>query len=257
MPIATLQDSVPEQHRLAKPNGASNGSVEPAWRPARVQDDALRTTEFAFDTVEEALTAFSRGEAVVVMDDERRENEGDLIISASQCSVEAMAWMIKHTSGYICISLPEERLNELEIPMMVPENQERHKTAYTITVDYKHGTTTGISAHDRSLTVRKLVDPTSTASDFSRPGHMVPLRAQNGGVLERRGHTETGVDLCALTNQPLGGVLCELVNDDALGTMARRDDCRAFADRWGLKMISVDMLAQYRRAMESGGAATS
>lgn len=257
MPIATLQDSVPEQHRLAKLNGAHNGSVDPAWRPVRVQDVALRTTEFAFDTVEEALAAFARGEAVVVMDDERRENEGDLIISASQCSVEAMAWMIKHTSGYICISLPEERLNELEIPMMVPENQERHKTAYTITVDYKHGTTTGISAHDRSLTVRKLVDPTSTASDFSRPGHMVPLRAQNGGVLERRGHTETGVDLCALTNQPLGGVLCELVNDDALGTMARRDDCRSFADRWGLKMISVDMLAQYRRALESGSAATS
>ncbi|KAG1878624.1 3,4-dihydroxy-2-butanone 4-phosphate synthase [Suillus tomentosus] len=213
--------------------------------------------EFSFDTVEDALNAFARGEAIVVMDDERRENEGDLIISASHCSVEAMAWMIKHTSGYICISLPEERLNELEIPMMVPENQERHKTAYTITVDYKHGTTTGISAHDRSLTVRKLVDPTSTASDFSRPGHMVPLRAQNGGVLERRGHTETGVDLCALTNQPLGGVLCELVNDDALGTMARRDDCRSFANRWGLKMISVDMLAQYRKAMESRSIVTS
>lgn len=258
MPIAMVQDSVvPEHHRSAKANGARNGSIDPVWRPAQVEDVTLGTTEFSFDTVEEALIAFARGEAVVVMDDERRENEGDIIISASQCSVEAMAWMIKHTSGYICISLPEERLNELEIPMMVPENQERHKTAYTITVDYKHGTTTGISAHDRSLTVRKLVDPTSTASDFSRPGHMVPLRAQNGGVLERRGHTETGVDLCALTNQPLGGVLCELVNDDALGTMARRDDCRSFANRWGLKMISVDMLAQYRRAMESRSTATS
>ncbi|KAG1735496.1 GTP cyclohydrolase II [Suillus lakei] len=251
MPTATIQDSVPEHHRPTKVNGAHNDSIDPAWTPAQVQDVTPRTPEFSFDTVEEALIAFARGEAVVVMDDERRENEGDIIISASQCSVEAMAWMIKHTSGYICISLPEERLNELEIPMMVPENQERHKTAYTITVDYKHGTTTGISAHDRSLTVRKLVDPTSTASDFSRPGHMVPLRAQNGGVLERRGHTETGVDLCALTNQPLGGVLCELVNDDALGTMARRDDCRSFANRWGLKMISVDMLVQYRIGMES------
>jgi len=119
------------------------------------------------------------------------------------------------------------------------------------------GTTTGISAHDRSLTVRKLVDPTSAASDFSRPGHMVPLRAREGGVLERRGHTETGVDLCALTNQPLGGVLCELVNDDPLGTMARRDDCRAFADRWGLKMISVEMLVQYRIALESRHTAAS
>ncbi|KAG2110642.1 3,4-dihydroxy-2-butanone 4-phosphate synthase [Suillus discolor] len=257
MPATTVQDSVPEHHRLTKTNGASNGSISPTWIPTQVGDVALRTTEFSFDTVEDALNAFARGEAIVVMDDERRENEGDLIISASHCSVEAMAWMIKHTSGYICISLPEERLNELEIPMMVPENQERHKTAYTVTVDYKHGTTTGISAHDRSLTVRKLVDPTSTASDFSRPGHMVPLRAQNGGVLERRGHTETGVDLCALTDQPLGGVLCELVNDDALGSMARRDDCRSFANRWGLKMISVDMLAQYRKAMESRSTVTS
>lgn len=159
--------------------------------------------------------------------------------------------MIKHTSGYICISLPEERLNELEIPMMVPNNQERHKTAYTVTVDYRHGTTTGISAHDRSLTVRKLVGSTSRASNFSRPGHMVPLRAQQGGIFERRGHTETGVDLCALTNQPLGGVLCELVNYDVFGTMARRDDCRAFADRWGLKMISVEMLVQYRKSRDS------
>ncbi|KAG1723234.1 3,4-dihydroxy-2-butanone 4-phosphate synthase-domain-containing protein [Suillus paluster] len=256
MPTATVQCAVPEHHAPAKANGAAcSGSINPTWIPAQVKDVTPRTT--VFDTVEEALDAFSRGEAIVVMDDERRENEGDIIISASQCSVEAMAWMIKHTSGYICISLPEERLNELEIPMMVPNNQERHKTAYTITVDYKHGTTTGISAHDRSLTVRKLVDPTSTASDFSRPGHMVPLRAQNGGVLERRGHTETGVDLCALTNQPLGGVLCELVNDDALGTMARRDDCRSFADRWGLKMISVEMLVQYRKAMESRDTAIS
>ncbi|KAG0702721.1 GTP cyclohydrolase II [Suillus ampliporus] len=256
MPTAAIQGAVPEYHSPAKVNGACSGPINPTWLPAQAKDITLRTT-FSFDTMEEVLDAFARGEAVVVMDDERRENEGDIIISASQCSVEAMAWMIKHTSGYICISLPKERLDELEIPMMVPNNQERHKTAYTVTVDYKHGTTTGISAHDRSLTVRKLVDPTSAASDFSRPGHMVPLRTQKGGVLERRGHTETGVDLCALTDQPLGGVLCELVNDDVLGTMARRDDCRAFADRWGLKMISVEMLVQYRGAMRSMNAATS
>lgn len=152
--------------------------------------------------------------------------------------------------------------------MMVPHNQERHRTAYTITVDYKHGTqhfalirehasltqhwlgtTTGISAHDRSLTARKLVDPSAIASDFTRPGHMVPLRAREGGVLERRGHTECGIDMCMLTNQPQGGVLCELVNDNEMGTMARRDDCRAFADQWGLKMISVEMLAQYRKSI--------
>jgi 3,4-dihydroxy-2-butanone 4-phosphate synthase len=130
---------------------------------------------------------------------------------------------------------------------MVPDNQERHRTAYTVTVDYKHGTTTGISAHDRSLTARALASPTSLPGDFTRPGHMVPLRAREGGVLTRKGHTESAVDLCSLTGQPIAGVLCELVNDDAQGSMMRRDDCRAFADRWGLKMISVEMLAEWKR----------
>jgi len=132
--------------------------------------------------------------------------------------------------------------------MMVPDNQERHKTAYTVTVDYKHGTTTGISAHDRSTTVRALAAPTSKPDHFTRPGHMVPLRARDGGVLTRNGPTEAAVDLCRLTGQPLAGVLCELVNDDPQGTMARRDDCRAFADRWGLKMISVEMLVEWRKS---------
>jgi 3,4-dihydroxy-2-butanone 4-phosphate synthase len=127
------------------------------------------------------------------------------------------------------------------------------RSAYAIATSYLTnliiliGTTTGISAHDRSLTARALASPTATADDFTRPGHMVPLRAREGGVLTRKGHTESGVDLCLLTGQPPAGVLCELVNDDAQGTMARRDDCRAFADRWGLKMISVEMLAQYKR----------
>jgi len=197
--------------------------------------------------MEEALASFAAGEFLVVTDDEDRENEGDLIISASQCTTEKMAWLIKHSSGYVCIALPPERLETLNIPMMVPDNQERHKTAYTVTVDYKHGTTTGISAHDRSLTVRALASPSAQPSDFTRPGHMVPLRAREGGVLSRKGHTESAVDLCFLTGQPPAGVLCELVNDDDSGTMARRDDCRAFADRWGLKLISVEMLAKWRR----------
>jgi len=228
-------------------NGVSDSSYPVmAIRPTR--------TEFSFDSMEDALSAFSRGEFLVVMDDENRENEGDLIIAASQCSTEKMAWMIKHTSGYICIAMPGGRLEELDIPMMVPNNQDRHRTAYTVTVDYKHGTTTGISARDRALTARSLVSATSTASDFSRPGHLVPLRARPGGVLERKGHTESAVDLCKLTGQPTGGLLCELVNDDLEGTMARRDDCRAFADRWGLKMISVEMLAQWRREHDEVGA---
>ncbi|KXN86558.1 3,4-dihydroxy-2-butanone 4-phosphate synthase [Leucoagaricus sp. SymC.cos] len=219
-------------------------STQP-WRPK--SRDAPKRTAFAFDTVPEALEAFANGEFLVVMDDENRENEGDLIIAGGQCTTEKMAWMIKHTSGYICCALPGSRLEELEIPMMVPDNQDRHHTAYTVTVDYKHGTTTGISAHDRSLTVRALASPSVQPSDFTRPGHMVPLRAREGGVLTRKGHTESSIDLCLLTNQPQAGVLCELVNDDLMGTMARRDDCRAFADHWGLKMISVEMLAEYKR----------
>jgi 3,4-dihydroxy 2-butanone 4-phosphate synthase len=200
--------------------------------------------------MEDALAGFAAGEFLVVMDDENRENEGDLIIAASQCTTEKMAWMIKQTSGYICISLPQERLEALEIPMMFPDNQDPHRTAYTVTVDYKHGTSTGISAHDRALTARALASPSSIASDFSRPGHMVPLRAREGGVLTRKGHTESAIDLCLLTRQPLAGLLCEIVNDDAQGTMARRDDCRAFADRWGIKMISVEMLAQFKRQQQ-------
>jgi len=219
------------------------------WRPKEV--NAPKRTSFAFDTMPEALEAFANGEFLVVMDDENRENEGDLIIAANQCTTEKMAWMIKQTSGYICCALPGARLEELRIPMMVPDNQDNHRTAFTVTVDYKHGTTTGISAHDRSLTVRALASPHVTSNDFTRPGHMVPLCARDGGVLTRKGHTEASVDLCLLTDQPQVAVLCELVNDDAMGTMARRDDCRAFADRWGLKMISVDMLAEWRRGLWS------
>lgn len=155
--------------------------------------------------------------------------------------------------------------------MMVEQNEDPHRTAYTITVDYKHGasltsrslrnpnisfhagTTTGISAHDRALTARALASPHTSPSSLSRPGHMVPLRARPGGVLTRPGHTESGVDLCMLTSLPQAGVLCELVNDDEQGTMMRRDDLRAFADRWGLKMISVEMIQQYRRSLEGAG----
>jgi len=218
--------------------------------PPREQRGRPERESFAFDSMDEALEAFARGEFLVVMDDEGRENEGDLIIAASECSTEKMAWMVRHSSGYICIALPGERLDELKIPMMVSENQDPHRTAYTVTVDYRHGTTTGISAHDRALTARALAHPSSEASSFSRPGHLVPLRARPGGVLERRGHTESAVDLCALAGLPRAGLLCELVEDDESGSMMRRDSCRQFADRWGLKMISVEMLARWRREQE-------
>ena len=134
--------------------------------------------------------------------------------------------------------------------MMVPENEDRHRTAYTVTVDYKHGTTTGISAHDRALTVRALASPSTTAQSFSRPGHMVPLRARPGGVLTRRGHTESALDLCEIAGLPRAGVLCELVEDDEEGSMMRRDGCRRFADRWGLKMISIEQLVRWREERE-------
>lgn len=138
--------------------------------------------------------------------------------------------------------------------MMVPENEDPHKTAYTVTVDYRHGTTTGISAHDRALTARALASPTTTSSSFSRPGHMVPLRARPGGVLTRRGHTESALDLCAIAGLPPAGILCELVEDNEDGSMMRRDACRRFADRWGIKMVSVEMLARWREEHDQTGA---
>ncbi|KAI0763844.1 3,4-dihydroxy-2-butanone 4-phosphate synthase [Trametes elegans] len=231
-------------------------STASSSRPQEVPDAPLRTG-FAFDPIEDAIEAFARGEFLLVMDDEGRENEGDLIIAASAVSTQKMAWLIKHSSGYICIALPGSRLEELQIPMMVPENEDRHRTAYTVTVDYKHGTTTGISAHDRALTARALAAPHATAASFSRPGHMVPLRARERGVLARRGHTESALDLCALAGLPRAGVLCELVEDDEEGSMMRRDACRRFADRWGIKMISVEMLVHWREEKEGVKRASS
>ncbi|GAA5849930.1 hypothetical protein JCM8547_000956 [Rhodosporidiobolus lusitaniae] len=203
---------------------------------------------FQLDPVEDAIAAMARNEFVVVVDDLDRENEGDLIIPAGGITQQQMAWLIRHSSGYICICLPKERLDELEIPMMVTDNKEKHKTAYTVTCDYRHGTTTGISAHDRALTARKLAEQGTKADDFTRPGHLVPLRGVEGGVLTRRGHTEASIDLCRLANLPPAGIICELVKaDDPHGDMARRDDCFAFARYWGLKLISIEQLEQYRR----------
>jgi len=187
---------------------------------------------------------------LVVMDDESRENEGDLIISAANITTEQMAWFIKVTSGFVCICLPAERLDELQLPLMVTHNTETFKTAYTITVDYAFGTTTGISAHDRALTARRIAQG-APANEFNRPGHLVPLRAREGGTLIRKGHTEAAVDLCKLTGLPPAGLVCELVNDDLQGTMARRNDCRAFANKHGLKMITVEMIAEYKQKVES------
>ncbi|KAG0252600.1 hypothetical protein DFQ27_007960, partial [Actinomortierella ambigua] len=148
--------------------------------------------------------------------------------------------------GYVCVPTAPERLEELELPLMVPKNQELMKTAYTVSVDYAHNTTTGISAHDRALTCRSLADPAKKAKDFNRPGHILPLRYAEGGSIRRFGHTEASVDLCKLAGMQPVAVICELVNDD--GTMARRDDCYRFAQEHGIKLVTIADLIQYRKS---------
>lgn len=198
-----------------------------------------------FNTIEDALAALAKGQMIVVVDDEDRENEGDLILAAEHATTEAVAFMVRHTSGMLCVALQGERLDELELPMMVERNSDSMQTAYTVTVDYRHGTTTGISAADRSATIRALVDPQASGADFNRPGHVFPLRAVEGGVLQRPGHTEATVDLTRLAGLRPGGVLAEIVNDD--GSMARRYDLEQFARTHGLLIITIADLVSFRR----------
>jgi 3,4-dihydroxy 2-butanone 4-phosphate synthase/GTP cyclohydrolase II len=199
-------------------------------------------------TVERALAAIARGEMVVVADDVDRENEGDLILAAEKATSAALAFMVRHTSGVICVSLTTERLAELRLPLMVEHNTESHRTAFTVSVDLLHGTTTGISASDRSSTIRALADPNFQAGDFARPGHVFPLRCKSGGVLERPGHTEAAVDLARLAGLQAAGALCEIVNED--GTMARGPQLAAFARKHGLAYVKVSEIIAYRRVHE-------
>lgn len=197
-----------------------------------------------FDSIPEALDAMARGDFVLVVDNEDRENEGDLIVAAENITSEQLAFMVRHTSGLICLAMTGERLDELDIPMMVIDNTEAHKTAFTISIDYIHGTTTGISAHDRARTIRATVDASTKPSDFSRPGHIFPLRYQEGGILVRQGHTEAAADLARLAGLNPSGALCELVNDD--GTMARGESLTDFARRYEIVMVSIDDLVAHR-----------
>lgn len=199
------------------------------------------------DRIELALQAVRRGSIVVVVDDEDRENEGDLVLAAQFATREAIAMMVRYTSGVLCVALPGGRLDDLEIPLMVERNTDSLKTAYTITVDYRHGTTTGISAADRAATIRALVDVDACSGDFNRPGHIFPLRAVKGGVLSRPGHTEATVDLTWLAGLRPGGVLAEVVNDD--GSMARRPQLETFARQHGLPIISIADLIKFRKRM--------
>ena len=197
----------------------------------------------------EALRAFERGEIVVVTDDDGRENEGDLIVAAVHATPEKMAFIVRHTSGIVCTPMPREEAKRLNLAPMVADNDAPHSTAFTISVDYKHGTTTGISADDRTVTVRNLANPNAGAADFVRPGHIFPLVAREGGVLMRSGHTEAAVDLCRLAELPPVGVICELVNDD--GSVMRGPQVHAFAEEHGLREVSVADLIAYRQRKET------
>jgi 3,4-dihydroxy 2-butanone 4-phosphate synthase/GTP cyclohydrolase II len=196
-----------------------------------------------------AIRAFEAGEIVVVTDDDDRENEGDLIVAAVHCTTEKMAFMVRHTSGIVCAPMTAVDAKRLNLAPMVADNDAPHSTAFTVSVDYRHDTTTGISAEERTATVRGLANPNAGAADFVRPGHVFPLIAREGGVLMRSGHTEAAIDLCRLAKLPAVGVLSELMNPD--GTVMRGPQVAAFAAQHELKQVSVAELIAYRQRQES------
>ena len=200
----------------------------------------------AFSTVEDAIAAISRGEIVVVVDDEDRENEGDLIMAADAVTPEKIAFFLAHTSGLICVPLTPERVEQLDLPLMVSTNTEVQRTAFTVSVDFRHGTSTGISASDRAATIKALADPHTRPTDLNRPGHIFPLRYRPGGVLKRAGHTEAAVDLARAAGMSPAGVLCEVVSEDKTG-MARLAELEVFSKKHGLQLISIADLIRYRR----------
>jgi 3,4-dihydroxy 2-butanone 4-phosphate synthase / GTP cyclohydrolase II len=202
------------------------------------------------DSVERAIADIKDGKAVIVVDDEDRENEGDLIFAAQLATPELLAFMVRYTSGYICVPITDADADRLDLPPMFRTNQDRRGTAYTVTVDAREGVTTGISATDRAHTIRLLADPEATAADFSRPGHVVPLRAKAGGVLRRPGHTEAAVDLAVLAGLTPAGVLCEVVSEKDPFGMARAEELRVFADEHDLALISIADLIAHRRRFE-------
>jgi 3,4-dihydroxy 2-butanone 4-phosphate synthase/GTP cyclohydrolase II len=195
------------------------------------------------NTIDEILQDIGEGRIVVLVDDEDRENEGDLIMAAERATPESVAFMIRYTSGIICVPMEEERLARLDLPQMVQANNESHRTAFTVSVDYRFGTTTGVSSSDRAATICALASLSSSPQDFARPGHIFPLRSRKGGVLIRAGHTEAAVDVCRLAGLQPVGVLCEVMNDD--GTMARRPQLEAFAKQHNLKIGTIADLIRH------------
>ena len=207
---------------------------------------------FGRDSVEEAIAAVKRGEMVVVVDDMDRENEGDFIMAADLCTPEQMATIVRYSSGVICVGMEGKRMDELELPAMVTNNEDPKGTAFSVTVDAakKHGITTGISAVDRAKTMQLLASPETTSADFVRPGHIFPLRAKSKGVIERDGHTEAAVDLCKLAGRSPVGVLCEIVSEENPVEMARLPELKRFCKRHGYVLTSIVDIAQYRRDTE-------
>ncbi len=208
------------------------------------------STTSGFDPIESAIAEIAAGRAVVVVDDEDRENEGDLIFAAEKATPELVAFMVRYTSGYICVPLPAADADRLDLPPMFRVNQDRRGTAYTVTVDAREGVSTGISATDRARTIRLLADPATQEADLSRPGHVVPLRAKDGGVLRRPGHTEAAVDLARLAGLRPVGVLCEIVSETDPRGMARSPELKEFAAAHDLKIITIADLIAYRRRSE-------
>lgn len=213
-----------------------------------------------FDSIEDAITSFRAGNFIIVLDDPSRENEGDLIIAAQDFTLEKMAFMIRHTSGLICAPLPPSLCDALNLPQMVPKSEDPKRTAYTLSVDANSPlTTTGISAHDRALTCRTLAAENVRPEDLRRPGHLFPLRAREGGVRERAGHTEAAVEFCRLAGKRLVSAIGEMVVDGEVVAgqalmrepgMMRRDDCLAFGKQWGLKVCTIEALVKYVEMQE-------
>ena len=198
--------------------------------------------------VSEAIDEIRRGRPIVLVDDEDRENEGDFAIAAEKITPEWVNFMAKHGRGLVCLTLTEERAAELELPLMVRDSRSAYETAFTVSIEARRGVTTGISAADRATTILRAVDPKSTARDLARPGHVFPLVARGGGVLERAGHTEGSVDLARLAGLRSAGVVCEILNED--GSMARRPELENIATQFGLKMVSIADLIAFRRIKE-------
>ncbi len=199
-------------------------------------------------SIEEAIKDIREGKFVIIVDDEDRENEGDLAIAAEKITTEAVNFMVKHARGLVCLPVKGERLDELEIPMMVSHNTSKFTTAFTVSIEAKHGVTTGISAKDRAETIKAVINPETKPSDIARPGHIFPLRAREGGVLVRAGHTEAIVDLAKMAGLYPAGVICEIMSED--GSMAKLPELKEIADKFGIKIVSIADLITYRRRHE-------